>query len=107
MEPLTISHGLLRHNIRKDPAAVRILGYINLSPVHKSDDPPTTYHPSNSNGEHLPKLNGVSAAAYSLNKYHLQIRCILEKSAFLSLQDRGFTWNLEYRGQLLPVVFHP
>ena len=67
MEPLTISHGLLRHNIRKDPAAVRILGYINLSPLHKSDDPPTANPPSHSNGEHLPKLNGVSAAAYSLN----------------------------------------
>jgi hypothetical protein len=107
MEPLTISHGLLRHNIRKDPAAVRILGYINLSPLHKSDDPPTANPPSHSNGEHLPKLNGVSAAAYSLNEYHLQLRCILEKSGFLSLQDRGFTWKLEYRGQLIPVVFHP
>jgi len=107
MEPLTTSYGLPRHNICKDPAAVRILGYINLSPLHKSDDPPTANPPSHSNGEHLPKLNGVSAAAYSLNEYHLQLRCILEKSGFLSLQDRGFTWKLEYRGQLIPVVFHP
>jgi hypothetical protein len=32
MEPLTTTYGLLRHNICKDPASVRILGYINLSP---------------------------------------------------------------------------
>jgi hypothetical protein len=104
MEPLTISHGLLKHKIRKEPAAVRILGYINLSPVHICHDPPTTNPPPHSCSEHLPKLNGVSPAA--LND-HLQLHCILEKSVFLSLHDRGFTWKLEYRGQLIPVVFHP
>ena len=34
MEPLTISHGLLKHEFRCQPSAMRILGYINLLPVH-------------------------------------------------------------------------
>ena len=35
MEPVTISHGLLNHNIRRLPIAMRILGYMNHStPAH-------------------------------------------------------------------------
>ena len=32
MEPLTISHGLVKHKIRRMPVATRILGYINHTP---------------------------------------------------------------------------
>ena len=31
MEPITISHGLLKHSVRRLPIAMRILGYINHS----------------------------------------------------------------------------
>jgi hypothetical protein len=110
MEPLTISHGLLKHNIRKQPAAVRILGLINLGPAHKrsDDDPLVSPIPDSYNADdYLPIMNGVTTAAYSLNEYHLQIRCILEKSGFLALQEHGFNWKLQYRGQTIPVLFHP
>jgi hypothetical protein len=110
MEPLTISLGIFKHDIRKEPTAVRILGLINLGPAHKrtAADPLISPTPLSYKAEdHLPTMNGVSAAAYSLNEYHLQIRCILEKSGFLALQEHGFNWKLRYRGQEIPVVFHP
>lgn len=110
MEPLTISLGIFKHDIRKEPAAVRILGLINLGPAHKrtAADPLISPIPLSYKAEdHLPPMNGVSAAAYSLNEYHLQIRCILEKSGFLALQEHGFNWKLQYQGRTLPVVFHP
>jgi hypothetical protein len=44
-------------------------------------------------------MKGVSTAAYSLNEYHLQIRCILEKSGSLALQEHGLNWKLQYRGR--------
>ena len=102
MEPLTISLGIFKHVIRKEPAAVRILGLINLGPAHKrtAADPLISPTPFSYKAEdHLPTMNGVSAAAYSLNEYHLQIRCILEKSGFLALQEHGFNWKLRYRHQ--------
>jgi hypothetical protein len=35
MEPITLSHGLLKHVVRRLPIAMRILGYINPStPLH-------------------------------------------------------------------------
>ena len=38
MEPYTISNGLLRHAVRSQASAMRILGYINRStPAHKLD----------------------------------------------------------------------
>jgi hypothetical protein len=110
MEPLTISLGIFKHDIRKEPAAVRILGLINLGPAHKRTDTDPLVSPiphSYKAEDHLPIMKGVSTAAYSLNEYHLQIRCILEKSGFLALQEHGFNWKLQYRGQTIPVVFHP
>jgi hypothetical protein len=36
MEPITISHGLMKHFVRSQPIAMCILGYINHStPAHK------------------------------------------------------------------------
>ena len=111
MEPLTMSLGIFKHDIRKEPAAVLILGLINLGPAHKrtAADPLISPTPLSYKAEdHLPTRNGVSTAAYSLNKYHLQIRCIIEKSGFLALREHGlFNWKLRYRGQEIPVVFHP
>ncbi len=35
MEPITISHGLLNHDVRRLPSTMRVLGYINHStPAH-------------------------------------------------------------------------
>jgi hypothetical protein len=110
MEPLAISLGIFKHDIRKEPAAVRILGLMNLGSAHKRTDTDPLVSPiphSYKAEDHLPIMKGVSTAAYSLNEYHLQIRCILEKSGFLALQEHGFNWKLQYRGQTIPVVFHP
>jgi hypothetical protein len=44
MEPITVSHGLLKHSARSKPTAMRILGYINHSAAHN---------------RHLPQRNGI------------------------------------------------
>ena len=41
MEPITISHGLLKHGVRRLPIAMRILGFINHTTP--SQDPETSY----------------------------------------------------------------
>jgi hypothetical protein len=41
MEPITLSHGLLKHEVRRLPIAMRILGYINHSTA------PIFLHPLN------------------------------------------------------------
>ena len=94
MEPLTMSHGLLKHEFRSQPSAMRILGYINLSPVH--------YRASS-----LPMTGKtrMSVAAAKLNDYHAQIEFILRESGYLQLQDQGFNWNLHFRGREYPVTF--
>ena len=94
MEPLTVSHGLLKHEFRSHPSAMRILGYINLQPVHYT-------------ASRLP-MSGetrMTVAAAKLNDYHAQIEFILQESGFLQLQNYGFSWNLQFGGQVYPVVF--
>jgi len=115
MEPITISHGLLKHNIRSKPIAMRILGYVNHStPAHI----PTEFS-VNTTSDGIPppgtstmksplrRRNNVSWPTYLLNELHMQIRYILEKSGFCRLQNHGFRWNLNYNKQIYPIVFHP
>ena len=117
MEPLTISHGLLNHDVRRLPSAMRILGYINHStPTHLPTDSEIDLNfnaPTNlPKGvalvkDPLPRPDDVSWATLSLNETHMQIQFILEESGYLRLQKHGFRWDLRYRSEIHPVVFHP
>ena len=53
------------------------------------------------------KSQSVTDSAWHLNKYHLQIDCILRESGYLDLQRTGLIWNLTFRGKSFPVVCHP
>ncbi len=114
MEPITISHGFLKHSARSKPSAMRILGYINHSAAHNR--PPEAS--KERTPENLPKVTLIAAAAlktlsnvswptYLLNEMHIQIKCILEESGFKRLQQKGFYWKLHYAGKTFPVVMHP
>ncbi len=117
MEPITISHGLLNHVVRRLPDAMRILGYINHStPVHP---PSSSEHDSELNvpadlpkgtlrvKDPLKRHPNASWSTYILNKTHMQIQFILKKSGFLRLQKHGFRWDLHCNKKIFPVVFHP
>jgi hypothetical protein len=117
MEPITISHGLLNHVVRRLPIAMRILGYINHStPAHL---PSASEHDSELNvpadlpkgtlrvKDPLKRHPNASWSTYILNETHMQIQFILEESGFLRLQKHGFRWDLHYKEKIFPVVFHP
>ena len=95
MEPITVSHGLLNHDICRLPIAMRILGYIHHStpphlpsganvdsefnaPVELPDDVVRVKNPI-----HRPANGNVSWATLLLNKTHMQIQFILKESGFL------------------------
>ena len=118
MEPITISHGLLKHEFRRLPIAMRILGYIDHGSASRkaqkvdlnvdyneapNDLPPGVVTVSNV----LRPMKGVTWPTYMLNEYHMQIAFILSASGFLSLQEKGFKWKLHYKKADHTVVFHP
>jgi hypothetical protein len=117
MEPITISHGLLKHEFRRLPIAIRILGYINhVSTPRKAQKvdlgfdyealknlPVGVVTVSNV----LPSKKGATWPTCMLNEYHMQIAFILSASGFISLQDSGFKWMLHYKHAIHNVVFHP
>ncbi|KAI2493153.1 hypothetical protein MHU86_21376 [Fragilaria crotonensis] len=119
MEPITISHGLLNHTMRRLPSAMRILGYINHStPAHlpTSADVDSDFNSPEDladdvvrikNPIHPPANGDLSWATLLLNETHMQIQFILEESGFLILQNSGFKWNLHYNNTIHKVVFHP
>ena len=118
MEPLTISHGLMKHSVRSKHTAMRILGYIcHSSPGHQPDmkggvpniDQPRPYLPPGSVAATAPLFPYPSLTwpTYLLNEVHLQIAFILEQSGYLELQRNGFNWNLHYNDRVYPVVLHP
>lgn len=119
MEPITISHGLLNHTMRRLPSAMRILGYINHStPAHlpTSADVDSEFNSPEEladdvvrikNPIHPPANGDLSWATLILNETHMQIQFILEESGFLTLQNSGFKWNLHYNDTIHKVVFHP
>jgi hypothetical protein len=104
LEPIVISYGLMKHDIRKTPAAMRVLGFINTSPVKARAFQPGELRPNTP----LPIVGAphVSEACYRLNEYHLQIDFILRESGYLALQESGLKWNLHYRGKSSPVHLH-
>ncbi len=121
MEPMTLSHGLLKHSVRSQHSAMRILGYICQFPAHK----PTCKKGMNSARVVVPtaadvtndgtvigcvalkSIPNVSWSTYLLNEMHMQIKFILEESGFLKLQRNGFNWMLHYNGKVHPIVLHP
>ena len=119
MEPITVSHGLLNHDIRRLPISMRILGYIHHStpphlpsgadvdsefnsPVELADGVVRVKNPIR-----RPTNGDVSWATLLLNETHMQIQFILKESDFLRLQNSGFKWNLQYNKTIHKVVFHP
>jgi len=92
MEPLTISYGLMKRNIRSSPIAMRILGYINHQARKENDGNEDT-------------ATGLSQGAKNMNDYHAQVYFILKHSGFTELQQRGFKWNIHYQGNVIPVTF--
>jgi hypothetical protein len=84
----------MKHDIRKTPAAMRVLGFINTTPGHERDFAPGVVRPDTP----LPILpqSQVSDACYHLNKYHLQIEFVLRESGYLDLQESGLKWRLCY-----------
>ncbi len=114
MEPITISHGLLKHSVRCLPIAMPILGYINHStPAHLLSlaDLDTKFNAPTG----LPKgtvvldaplrlMNNITWSTYLLNKTHMQIQFILKESGFLPLQNKGFKWKLHYNKNLSSCV---
>lgn len=109
LEPIVVSYGLMKHDVRKTPLAMRVLGFINTSPViQRHSVPDDCSVPIGT--EPLPRTHAtkdVSDAAWRLNEYHMQIDCILRESGYLDLQRIGLKWNLSFRGKTYPVVLHP
>ena len=98
MEPITMSHGLLKHGIRSQANAMRILGYINHStPAHK---PPSRTGIVTADidladliaaGVNVPPQpvkprTNVTWPTYLLNELHMQIAFILKASGYVELQ---------------------
>ena len=102
MEPLTISHGLMKHSVCSKHTTMRILGYVcHSSPARqtkmKGGVPdvitPRPYLPPGSVIAHVPLKplpHLPCCVTYLLNKMHLQIEFILEESGYLDLQRNGF-----------------
>jgi hypothetical protein len=118
MEPITISHGLLKHEFRRLPIAMRILGYIDhgnsMRKARKVDldidynEAPNDLPPGVVTVKNvLQPRKGVTWPTYMLNEYHMQIAFILSASGFIGLQDKGFKWKLNYKKAVHNVVFHP
>ncbi|KAI2498528.1 hypothetical protein MHU86_15988 [Fragilaria crotonensis] len=115
MEPMTISHGLLKHGVRSQHSAMRILGYICQFPAHKptskkgrksgfaptmaADVPDGTVIGQVA----LKSIPNVSWSTYILNEMHMQIKFILEESGFLDLQRKGFNGCYITMGRFIPL----
>jgi hypothetical protein len=68
LEPIVVSYGLIAHDIRKTPAAMRVLGFINTTPFKERAFQPKEVRPDTP---------------------HLQINFILRESGYLDLQESG------------------
>ena len=112
LEPIVISYGLMKHDVRKTPLAMRVLGFINTSPILLRGCEPLNA-PTAGTGYSRPpfernqKSQSVTDAAWRLNKYHMQIVCKLSESGYLDLQCTGLKWNRTFRGKFFPVVLNP
>ena len=107
MEPLTISHGLMKHSVRLKHTAMRIRGYVcHSSPAHqtkmKGGVPDiVTPRPHLSAGSviaHVPlnPLPGLPWATYLLNEMHLQIEFILEYALHCTVHPLVTVYSILY-----------
>jgi proteasome lid subunit RPN8/RPN11 len=105
MEPITISHGLLKHTVRRQGVTVRILGYFYhsapaqlpaLSELDTKFNAPSglVAHGTVVVEAPLRRIKNVTWPTYLLNELHIQIQFILEESGFLQLQRKRFQWYL-------------
>ena len=103
----------MKYDVRKTPLAMHVLGFINTSPIllwgcEPSNAPIAATGSSRQPLERKQKSQSVTDAVLRLNKYHMQIDCILlHESGYLDLQNTGLKWNLMFRGKSFPVVLHP
>ena len=103
----------MKHDdVRKTPPAMRVLGFINTSPILLRGCEPLNA-PTAGTGYRRPPLKrnqksqSVMDAAWHLNEYHMQIDCILRESGYLDLQRTGLKLNLTFRGKSFPGVLLP
>jgi hypothetical protein len=86
---------------------MRILGYINHAATNSSSE--HCHVPGDRTWSTVPHLDipkkAATQGAKNANDYHAQLHFILRESGFLSLQQKGFRWNLHYKGSVFPVVF--
>ena len=113
LEPIVVSYGLMKHDVRKTPLAMRVLGFINTSAIQMRGDEPLNAPIPGTGLSRSPLVRDsrscewVTDPAWRLNEYHMQIDCILRESGYLDLQRTGLKWNLSFRGKSFPVVLHP
>ena len=115
MEPITVSHGLLKHEFRSRPNAMRILGYICHQKrkittgllfeegIDSSGDDDSASVPDGV----IDGRKDINWADLEANEIHMQISFILRESGYLNIQDKGFHWKIHFKGKIFPVVLHP
>jgi len=104
LEPITMQYGLMQHDVRKKPEAMRVLGYIHPLNVDLQPAEPGVPVGPVTNAP-LPMYKRCTNATF--NEYHMQIDFILRQSGFLALQEKGIKWNIQYRGKSYPTILHP
>ncbi|KAI2493083.1 hypothetical protein MHU86_21467 [Fragilaria crotonensis] len=90
MEPITISHGLLNHTMRRLPSAMRILDTSITAPPHlpTSADVDSDFNSPEDLADDVVRIkNPIHPPTVILNS--------------------GFKWNLHYNNTIHKVVFHP
>ena len=106
MEPINFSLGIFKHSVRSLPAAMRVLGYINLQATpDNEEDTDDDGVPTPDHKVTFRSKTKANKAARDLNDYHAQIEFILQESGFIELQEAGFKWILNYRNRKIPVTF--
>ena len=101
LEPITMSHGLLKHTgVRRQRIAMRILGYFNhRTPAHppalseldtKFNAPSGLPHGTVVVEAPLRHIKNVTWPTYIVNELHIQIQFIFVESGFLRSQKKGF-----------------
>ena len=105
LEPIQIQWGNVKFNVRKKASAMRVLGYITR-PKESVKQIETGYFNCPDNTP-IPMYSNCSEATWKCNEYHMQIEYILRMSGFIDLQERGFRWNIQYRGEVYPTVLYP
>lgn len=109
LEPIQIQWGNVKFDVRKKASAMRVLGYINR-PKEIPKRVEAGYFEAPVNNAPIPMYQNQDTctdATWKCQEYHMQIEYILRMSGFIELQERGFRWNIQYRGEVYPAVLYP